>query len=365
MGMGRDSMLMAATTPTASYEWTMIMERRRRVSLSDVARAAGVSTSAASFALNSRPGVSDTVRERVKEAAVQLGYVPWVSGVALRTGRSGAVGLLIRNLRNPFFLDVINGFDATCAEAGLGVVIGSADYAPSRESELLSTFIAREVDGLALAPIGGGSAAVRWHDATAKPIVFINAAQHALDIDASRVHVDGEGAVRQAVTHLVGLGHSRIALVAAPKERSADSERARCFLALQDELAFEARIISSEMRHDRAVEVLRSVFEEPSVMRPTGIITSSDYLATAVYSAASEIGLRVGVDVSVVGHDDLATSRFLAPSLTSIAVDRYSLGVAAACALIHQLGGAGTSTVVVPTTLIARQSSGPPSPQPT
>ena len=86
---------------------------RRRVSLADVAREAGVSTSAASFALNGRTGVSEPVRERVKAAAESLGYVPWNSAVALRTGRSGAVALLIRNLRNPFFLDVINGFDAS------------------------------------------------------------------------------------------------------------------------------------------------------------------------------------------------------------------------------------------------------------
>lgn len=331
----------------------------RRVSLTDVAREAGVSATAASFALNGRSGVGEVVRARVKEAAARLGYVPSTSAVALRTGRSGTVGLLIRNMRNPFFLDVIDGFDATAAAAGLGVVIGSADYSPTREAELVATFAARGVDGLALAPIGGGNAAAGWDEATGKPLVLINGARHAPGIDASRVHVDGELAVEQAVTHLVSLGHRRLAIVAAPRGRSADDERLDTFRRLCAERGLLPRVVETAMQHDAAVEALTRTLSEPAAARPTAVITSSDYLATAVYSAAMATGLRIGTEVSVVGHDDLGTSRFLAPPLTTIAVDRVALGAAAARRLIEGLDGAGGGTTVVPTTLVPRSSTGP------
>ncbi|WP_440696516.1 LacI family DNA-binding transcriptional regulator [Clavibacter nebraskensis] len=332
---------------------------RRRVSLTDVAREAGVSATAASFALNGRSGVGEVVRARVKEAAARLGYVPSTSAVALRTGRSGAVGLLIRNMRNPFFLDVIDGFDATCAAAGLGVVIGSADYSPAREAELVATLAARGVDGLALAPIGGGSAAADWDGSTGKPVVLINGARHAPGIDASRVHVDGEAAVAQAMAHLAELGHQRIAIVAAPRARSADDERVAAFHRICAERGLAPRVIETAMQHDAAVRALTRALAEPAATRPTAIVTSSDYLATAVYSAAASTGLRIGVDVSVVGHDDLGTSRFLAPALTTIAVDRAALGAAAARRLIERLDGGGAGTTVVPTELVARASTGP------
>jgi DNA-binding LacI/PurR family transcriptional regulator len=332
---------------------------RRRVSLTDVAREAGVSPAAASFALNGRSGVGEVVRARVKEAAARLGYTPSTSAVALRTGRSGAVGLLIRNMRNPFFLDVINGFDGTCAAAGLGVVIGSADYSPEREAELVATFAARGVDGLALAPIGGGSAAADWDGSTGKPVVLINGARHAPGIDASRVHVDGEQAVAQAVAHLAELGHQRIAIVAAPRDRIADDERVAAFHRICGERGLAPRVIETAMQHDAAVDALTRVLREGAAARPTAVITSSDYLATAVYSAAETAGLRVGVDVSVVGHDDLGTSRFLAPALTTIAVDRFALGAAAAHRLIERLDGGEAGTTVVPTSLVARASTGP------
>jgi DNA-binding LacI/PurR family transcriptional regulator len=330
---------------------------RRRVSLADVAREAGVSTSAASFALNGRSGVSEPVRARVKAAAESLGYVPWNSAVALRTGRSGAVALLIRNLRNPFFLDVINGFDATCATAGLGVIIGSADYSSERERELVSTFIAREADGLALAPIGGGDAATRWQKSTGKPLVLINAANHSPQLAASRVHVDSEAAVRQAVEHLRGLGHRRIAIVAAPHDRSADDERVDTFRTEVARHRLEGRVVDTAMQHDRAAEVVGAVMREDAATRPTAYITNSDYIASALYFAAAEAGLRIGQDISVVGHDDLSTSRLLAPALSTVAVDRFEIGVVAATLLIQALDGGERETVVIPATLVPRGSS--------
>lgn len=339
---------------------TVDPSHRRRVSLADVAREAGVSTSAASFALNGRSGVSAAVRDRVKAAAAVLGYVPWTSAVALRTGRSGAVALLIRNLRNPFFLDVINGFDATCATAGLGVIIGSADYSSEREKQLVSTFIAREADGLALAPIGGGGSASRWQKMTGKPLVLINAATHAPDVAASRVHVDSEDAVRQAVAHLLSLGHRRIALVAAPHDRSADHERVETFREAVSRHRFDGRVVETDMQHDRAVEVLGAVLREAPAARPTAFIMNSDYIASALYFAAEKAMLRVGEDVSVIGHDDLTTSRLLSPALSTIAVDRFEIGVAAATLLIQQLDGGGRGTVVIPTTLLSRQSTQTP-----
>ena len=330
----------------------------------DIARSLGVSVSAVSLALAGRDGVSDALRERVLATAAELGYRPNASAVALRTRRSNVLGLLIRNLRNPHFLDVIDGFDETCAKAGYDVMVGSSRYDPEREQELLDAFADRSVDGLAIAPIGASRRVRVWAKATGRPVVLLNAnpAASGGGRSAMTVRSDDVAAVELAVRHLVDLGHRRLAMVAAPADKSPDPMRLDHFTQLGRRLGFTARAVVSELSEAAVRAAVRRELRRPARVRPTAVITNSDYLAHAVYLAAADLGLRVPDDLSVLGHDDLPTSASLAPALSTIAVDRREIGERAAGLLVAALGEQRLAArhVTVPVQLRARASTAPP-----
>ncbi|RJQ76274.1 LacI family transcriptional regulator [Pseudonocardiaceae bacterium YIM PH 21723] len=305
----------------------------------EIATDLGISVAAVSLALSGKPGVSDQVRATVLEKATALGYRRNASAVALRTRRSNVLGLLIRNLRNPFFLDLIDGFDEACAKAGYEVMVGSSRYDQEREQKLLDTFADRGLDGLAVAPIGRGRAVGAWAAATERPVVVLNAPRRRAGRLAMSVSPDGPAAVQLAVEHLRGLGHQRIAMVAAPAEKSPDPERLELFLDLAAEERFTASVIEAELDLNTTREAVCRALGDAPGRRPTAFITNSDYLAHAVYLAAADHGLRIPEDVSVVGHDDLPTSAILNPPLTTLRVDRHRLGAEAAGLLIDAVEG--------------------------
>jgi DNA-binding LacI/PurR family transcriptional regulator len=348
-------------------------DREPRATLADIARVVGVSIGAVSVAINGRPGVSDELRRTIQETAERLGYSPNRSAVALRTRRSGLIGLLIRNLRNPFFLDVAEGFERECAAHGSEVVIGSSHYDPRREQALVHAFADRAVDALALAPIGGGRAAHAWKAATGAPIVLLNSVTYAPDIAAFRVHSDGVAAMDGAVDHLVALGHRRIALVDGPQRDSPDLERTDFFHASMQRHGLRGHVLEADNLSWGAIgrRVATDARRGPG-QRATALVTNSDDAAYGVYTAARELGLAIPRDLSVVGNDDLDTSRLLDPPLTTHHVDRRGMGATAARLLLDALahegmaGGAGAAasstgprTVTMPVSLKVRASTGP------
>lgn len=320
-----------------------------------------MSTATASLALNGDHRVAEATRRRVEQAAVLLGYRPNSSAVALRTGRSGLIGLVIRNLRNPFFLDFIEAFDDACAAHGYTVMIGTARYDAAHEQDLVGTLVDRGADGLVLAPLGNSTMAQRWTAATGLPAVLINAARLADGPMVHHVHVDGVDAVEQAVTHLAQLGHRRLALISAPVGKCADPERVEAFRRIVRRRRLSGTVVRSELEADAVRSRLASTFGRPTATRPTGVITNSDYLAQSVYEAVRDAGLRIPGDVSVVGHDDLPTSAMLEPPLTTLRVDRRALGAAAAQSIVDALEHhAPSARTIVPVTLTVRGSTAPP-----
>lgn len=334
---------------------------KRTVTQRDIARALGVSVSAVSLALSGRPGVSGELRDRITERAAELGYRPNASAVALRTRRSRVLGLLIRNLRNPFFLDLVDGFDETCARAGYGVMVGSSRYEHDREQELLNAFSDRGVDGLAVAPVGAGKRVSAWRNSTKRPVVLLSASIQRMPNTLMSVRPDGKTGVDLAVDHLLGLGHRRLAMVVPLPDKTPDPERWDRFEQLARRRRFTARAVRTELATEAAATAITAELSRAPRVRPTAFIANSDYLAQSVYLAAAELGLRVPKDVSVVGHDDLPTSALLAPPLTTLRVNRRNIGERAATLLIDTVEGRrpGSREIIVPVELRTRGSTAP------
>jgi DNA-binding LacI/PurR family transcriptional regulator len=324
----------------------------RRPSIRDVAHAAGVSTGLASLALNDRAGVAATTRARIREVADELGYRADPHARALRTGQTDTVALIVRNLINPYFLEVISAAQQSAAEHGISVLVVDSNYDVAREREHIERLAAQRVGALAIAPVGAGSAIERWRElAPDRPTVVLNATATGFD-DVDRVSPDNETAVALATTHLAELGHRRISFLTAPADLMADHDRLEAFLRVCDELDVEPDPVETALNQPAVRETTERLLARKT--RPTAIVTNSDFSAQAVYLGARSAGVAIGGQLSVVGHDDLPTSELLDPPLTTLSLDRRAIGRA----LAARLRRSATGDHREPVELVVRASTG-------
>jgi LacI family transcriptional regulator len=294
------------------------------VGIRDVARVAGVSVATASLALNGQPGVAETTRRRIVTAAERLGYHANPQAQALRRGRTTTYGFVVRNFANPFFLEVLGGAQQVAAESGATLLVLDSRYSLEREQRHMRDMAAARLAGLAIAPVGTGESIRLWRELRPDaPVVALNGTADGVP-GVRRVCPDHAAAVELPVRRLAELGHTHVGFLSAPPHLMADAERLTHFQRLAAGLGLRPRVIYSALT---IADVQRATGQLlASADPPTAIITNSDYTAHAIYKAARELGLPVGPAVSVIGHDDLATSELLDPPLATIRVDHRAMG---------------------------------------
>ena len=325
-----------------------------RPSIRDVAREAGVSTALASFALNDRDGVAAETKARILRVAADLGYRPDPTARALRTGLTGNYALMVRNMQNPYFLEVLRGAQDAASEHGSTVFAVDSAYSIEREREHVRHLVQQRVDGLAIAPVGSGDAIDLWQELSpGKPTVVVNAVADQSGI--TRVGPDNEAAVDLAVEHLHALGHRRITFYSAPAGVMADHDRLERFLQRCSELGVAAHPVETALNLDAAYQLTCELLDGSAP--PGAIVTNSDFTAHAIYRAARDRGVQIGSELSVIGHDDLATSQLLDPPMTTLVLDRFELGRAIAQRL-HPNAELGDH--VQPVALVVRGSTAGP-----
>jgi LacI family transcriptional regulator, repressor for deo operon, udp, cdd, tsx, nupC, and nupG len=314
----------------------------------EVAREAGVSQSTVSLVLSGRAAgrVAPATQERVRTAALRLGYRPHAAARSLRSGRSGLVVLMVpqvRNPLNPFFPRVMDGAEQAAYEHGYSLVLAFGRRGPILE-------VAAAVDGI----IACSQPLPELEGPGRLPAVL-------LDYTASRevpsVRMDVAGGMAAAVRHLADLGHTRIghvrSLFATPTFRA----RARAFRRATARL--DTASVSADLSAPAAEEAVRELLAGGG--RPTAIVCDDDLQAAGVYRAAQRQGLRIPEQLSVVsfGNTDVAT--MLYPSLTTVDLPGERLGRAGMTLLLEQLaGGAPRTRSTLPARLQVRDSTAPP-----
>ena len=321
---GKQSVITVGKAMTSQQGGARQGGARQPAGIRDVARLAGVSVASVSFALNGQPGVADETRRRILAAAAELGYRANPQAQALRRGRTTTYGLVIRNFSNPFFLEVLTGAEEAASEAGATLLLLDSHYSAERERLLVREMAAQRLAGLAIAPVGKGESVRLWQELRpGTPVVTLNAAVEGI-AGVSRVYPDNAAAVGLAMRRLAELGHSCAAFLSAPRGLVADPDRLRHFRRLSRELGLEPVV----MRSPLTVVDVRKASGILLARRdaPTAVITNSDYTALGIYKTARDLSLRIGPDVSVIGHDDLPSSELLDPPLATIRLDGREMG---------------------------------------
>jgi LacI family transcriptional regulator len=332
--------------------------------LRDVAAMAGVHPATASRALNpgTRGLISARTADRVLRAAEQLGYQPNAVARSLRTSRSSSIGVVVPDLTNPLFPPIVRGIEDALTPHGYVLLIANTDNDPAHEDRLIKSLRSRSVDGLVLATARLGHPLLTGPGSADFPVVLANRRIEGLPFPS--VTADDASGIHAAVTHLVALGHRRIAHIAGPQDTSTGVSRLRAFRSAMHEngVPVDAALVrrTSAWLEDEGARALSDLLDAG---RPfSAVLAGNDMLALGCYDVLAERGLRCPADLSVVGFNDIPMVDKLQPGLTTVRIPHYDIGWEAGRMMLDQLtrGERQAKAVLMPVSLSVRHSTGPP-----
>jgi len=345
--------------PAAPVPGAAERTRRRRPTMNDVAQLAGVGLKTVSRVVNGEVGVTPEMVIRVRHAIATLGYRPDVGASALRRsdGRSGAIGIALEDVANPFSSAVLRGVEDAARRNGVLVLASSIDSDPGLEREVLIAFVDRRVDGIILMPSTGDLSYLPDEIDPVTPVVAIDRRPRGVDLDL--VLTTNALGAQQAVEHLLGHGHRRIAFLGDTVGLSTAGERHGGFVTAMATagVAIDERMVRRNISGEGQAEAtVLSLLSVVPGQRPTAVFAAQNLLTGGAVRALQR--LRLHEKVAVVGFDDFPLADLLVPGVTVVAQDPPAMGHEAARLLFDRLDGDDTpaQTVLVPTRLIRRGS---------
>ncbi len=299
-----------------------------RSTIADVAQLAGVSKSTVSRVLSGNAEyMRAATRERVEQAIAELGYRPSSVARSLISKRTLTAGMLVSDIGNPFYPEVINGAEDVALKQGYNIFLCSSNYDLERGMTFVRSLIDKQVDGVL---VMSSTMSDEWVQELARhnvPVVVLDWNTQDIEGTVGAISVDFEPGIRAAIDHLVELGHRRIAHVSGPLHLRTSHLRQDAFLkamAAHNIDSQQITIVEGDLRIDGGKEALDHLLTLPE--RPTAVFAANDLMAMGIVRAARANDLRVPDDLSVVGLDNIWLIEDMEPPLTTVALPRYEIG---------------------------------------
>ena len=329
-------------------------------SIQEVAKRAGVSIATVSRTLNNPAVVDPDTAARVWLAAEELHYVPNTQARALVSGHSRILGLIVSDITNPFFPELIKGFEEVAIQHGYEMMVSSTNYNSVRTEMCVRRLLERKVDGVAIMTSEVPKAHLDHFTRRNVPMVFLDVGH--LGEGVSNIRVNYAKGINEAVQHLLLLGHQRIGFISGPLSLKSARFRRSAFLdCLTKSGIMEDMRLVGEADHTvtGGLEAMSRLLALPDP--PTAVLTSNDLTAIGTLRAVRQAGLRVPEDISTVGFDDIHLAEFIEPPLTTIRLSRNEIAQKAFAALLSgiQDGPRKGIRYTIDTSLVIRESTGP------
>jgi len=306
--------------------------------MKDVAVRARVSTATVSRALMNPEKVSQATRNRVEQAAIDVGYLPGSLNRNLKRNESRTILVIVPDICDPFFSEIIRGIEVTAAEQGYLVLIGDCAHQNQQEKTFIDLIITKQIDGMLLLGSRLPFDASKEEQRNLPPMVMAN--EFAPELELPTVHIDNLTAAFNAVNYLHELGHQRIACIAGPEEMPLCHYRLQGYVQAlrRSGMTVDPHYIArGDFTYEAGANALEQLLNLPQP--PTAIFCHSDVMALGALSMAKRRGFRVPDDLSIIGFDNIALAEFCDPPLTTVAQPRFDIGREAMLLLLSQLNG--------------------------
>lgn len=330
-------------------------------SIKEVAREAGVSTATVSHVINNTRYVSDEVRARVKKAIEKCRYYPNAHARGLASGRSKIIGLVISDIANPFFPDLVKAIEEAAFERGYETLLANTNYDAERAAHYVKRFIERNVAGVAVMTSEMSRELIDELAHREVPVVFLDVGETGMQM--SNLRVDYEEGIEQAIRHLVALGHRRIAYISGRTDIRSSRRRLEAFQRSMKNLLPDVPelIFDGNFKIEGGRRAAHEILTTQKNNLPTAVVAANDLTAIGAISEFENAGLSIPRDLSMIGFDDIDFAVLTKPALTTVNLPRNELGRRAVEMLLKVLDSPQEEGVEIriPTNLVIRDSTAP------
>jgi len=326
-----------------------------------IAKRARVSTATVSRVINRVPTVNPQLAKRVWNVVDELGYYPNTQARALVSGRSRIFGLIVSEITNPFFPEIVQVFENIAVQNHYEILLTSTVNDPERMESAVRRMIERRVEGVAIMTFGMEEVLLEDLKLRQVPLVFVDVGPPRPRV--SNIRIDYFNGIRQAVQHLAALRHERIAFITGPLSLSSAVTRKQAFVRSMEEIGLDPSpelIVEGNHTMEGGMAALTQVLSRSA--RPTAVVCSNDMTAIGVMRKSYEEGIAIPNDLSVIGFDDIRLAQFVLPPLTTIQMSQAELARLAFSALLaevqREIPAPNGTEYVLQTQLVLRRSTG-------
>lgn len=330
------------------------------MNIKEIARRAKVSTATVSRTMNRIPTVDPKLARRVLKVAAELGYYPNTQARALVSGRSRIFGLVVSEITNPFFPEIVQSFEDVAVQHNYEILLSSTVHHPQRMEMAVRRMIERRVEGVAILTFGMEESLTENLRFRNVPLVFVDVGPDMPGI--SNIRINYVSGIRQAVQHLAALRHSRIAFIAGPSNLKSAVTRRSAFEESIQEIGLRLPpeyIVESDHTMEGGIGSLNKLLALDTP--PTAVMCSNDMTAIGVLRRAYDCGIKVPNQLSVVGFDDIRLAQFTTPPLTTIQMSQAEIARLAFHALMNHVetptNGTSNGHYSLTTSLVLRSST--------